>query len=281
MLEQQCLQKCDDIPECKYAMTKPFFRQTPGTKAELFSDAKVMELKGMERTELTVLTKQSRYDVTFWANTCKNIPTNAQYISVEQNVTINRPRKVDYFKPIPGASFCDMMVSGSKHMHSFNPTVDPFRSVTPYYNTTTNTTPPAGSYLGGSVEYYLANQNEAPSIFSVLGPERDTVLFWGGSQWDGYNGIVAYFTAQEPNLPNGQWRCIEDKVVQVDCLGLNVKFRSDNGQHTECSDYVTDAHKNSGTQPITCNATSIADNAWPGGRALTQGNICSRAFWHQ
>jgi hypothetical protein len=72
---------------------------------------------------------------------------------------------VDYFKPIQGASICDMLQSNNKHLWSD----DGINFRQPRYNMT--------SHLGGSATGW-------PKA-NVLGEQRQTLNFWGSTQHEG------------------------------------------------------------------------------------------------
>ena len=55
---------------------------------------------------------QDVFDKKFWKNKCKEIPENAEYIKVKMGIVI------DYFKPVEGSTFCEMLLSKSKHQWS-------------------------------------------------------------------------------------------------------------------------------------------------------------------
>ena len=66
---------------------------------------------------------------------------------------------VDYFRPTPGNSLCDMLASNTKH--EFSP--DAVRWYTPLY---------FSSYMGGSKTSWPKN--------NVPGDNRNYLSFWGG-----------------------------------------------------------------------------------------------------
>lgn len=55
---------------------------------------------------------QTQADVNYWNSKCTNIPSTTQYITVHMGTVI------DYFKPIEGATFCEMLKTSTKHMWS-------------------------------------------------------------------------------------------------------------------------------------------------------------------
>lgn len=53
-------------------------------------------------------------DSVYWAEQCKTIPPNALFIVVEMGAVR------DHFKPVEGATFCEMLQSNDKHQWSYN-----------------------------------------------------------------------------------------------------------------------------------------------------------------
>jgi len=89
----------------------------------------------------------------YWQSECKAVPANATYIKMIMGSAI------DYFKPKPTKSMCDMLASPDQHQWSG----DSKAWVTPLAATVG---------LGGSVDRWLANQSSATD-------KRDTPNFWG------------------------------------------------------------------------------------------------------
>lgn len=53
-------------------------------------------------------------DDVYWAEQCTTIPSNALFIVVEMGAVR------DHFKPVEGATFCEMLQSNDKHQWSYN-----------------------------------------------------------------------------------------------------------------------------------------------------------------
>lgn len=95
-------------------------------------------------------------DTVFWSEACKSVPLTAEYVRVEMgDVT-------DYFRPLPGSSFCDMLTSTNKHLWSPDPTCVGFS--VPHYSS---------DRLGGSAEGW-------PAAF-VGGDSRTALSAWGSA----------------------------------------------------------------------------------------------------
>lgn len=64
----------------------------------------------------------------YWAEKCTTIPSNALFIVVEMGAVR------DHFKPVEGATFCEMLQSNTKHQWSYNGV----EWITPVFNGGTN-----------------------------------------------------------------------------------------------------------------------------------------------
>lgn len=93
-------------------------------------------------------------DDAYWAVKCKIIPSNALFIVVEMGAVR------DHFKPVEGATFCEMLQSNDKHQWSYNGA----EWVTPDFHTGTN--------YGGSDAYWPRDKGRA-------GDNRRYLSYWG------------------------------------------------------------------------------------------------------
>jgi len=93
----------------------------------------------------------------YWLGKCKLIPLNASYIKISMGLN------TDYFKPKDGATFCEMLVSNSKHQWS----EDGAHWFTPVPYTASHT----GSIYGGSDTGWPKT--------NLPGDIRSYLSFWG------------------------------------------------------------------------------------------------------
>lgn len=108
-----------------------------------------------QRVRFAVVKGNDLADDVYWNRNCKSVPIQAGSLVMEFAGT-----STDYFKPVQGASFCDMLTSHNKHQWS----ADGVEWMTPAYYIHTN-------HFGGSAENWPLN--------SVPGDPRRTLPFWG------------------------------------------------------------------------------------------------------
>jgi hypothetical protein len=89
-----------------------------------------------------------------WGTICHNVPTTAGHIQVTMGDVI------DFFRPVPGASFCEMLTSSNRHEWSND-------------LTTWHTPDYYPAHYGGSATNWPAN--------NVEGDDRRFLSFWGAS----------------------------------------------------------------------------------------------------
>jgi len=105
-----------------------------------------------ECTLLTSVDTHGQANQGFWANQCQSIPASATMVRV------NMGSVVDYFKPTPGHSLCQMLQSNT--LHQWSPDGESW--ITP---------PHYGGHLGGSQAHWPNN--------NVDGDQRTYLSFWG------------------------------------------------------------------------------------------------------
>lgn len=116
---------------------------------------------GLTCTKLIDVPGSQLANTAFWANHCSNIPAGAQMIRIDMgNVT-------DYFKPIVGKTYCEML--GSDTLHQYSP--DGVDWMIPVYH---------GIHLGGS-----QNRDDPGWKTKYPGDQRLTVSFWGDNSLKG------------------------------------------------------------------------------------------------
>jgi hypothetical protein len=94
-------------------------------------------------------------DNVYWAEKCKLIPTSTTFLVLDMGSVR------DFFKPIDGASYCEMLQSNKKHQWS----ADGVNWVTPDY---------FALHYGASADFW-------PRDKGVAGDERKHISFWGDS----------------------------------------------------------------------------------------------------
>ena len=94
-------------------------------------------------------------DDAFWAEQCKTIPSNTLFLVVDMGAVR------DFFKPVAGATFCEMLQFNDKHQWSY----DGEDWVTPYYQSNVNNN-------GGSVDNWSKDYGRAED-------KRKYLSFWG------------------------------------------------------------------------------------------------------
>eukprot|EP00729_Bicosta_minor_P012870 gene12870-biopygen29133 len=91
----------------------------------------------------------------YWADKCKTIPSNALFIVVKMGAVR------DHFRPVKGATFCEMLQSNNTHQWSYNGV----EWVTPDFNGN-------GNANGGSDPDWPRDKGRA-------GDNRKYLSFWG------------------------------------------------------------------------------------------------------
>lgn len=110
-------------------------------------------------------------DSAFWAVKCQPIPATASFIKVVMGTA------VDYFRPVEGATYCEMLTSYSKHQYS----KDGVDWITPAYSRQT-------IVHGGSSFNFPTTK--------FKGDERYHLSFWGTD-----SGLVGGCCSTSPTLP--------------------------------------------------------------------------------
>lgn len=100
----------------------------------------------------------TRADDAFWEQQCRRVPAAAQYAIVRMGEV------VDYFKPKPGKTWCEMLTSDTNHMWS--PTAEDGTWMTPPQIT-------FPSHYGGSKSHWPQK--------NVEGDNRRFLSIWGSS----------------------------------------------------------------------------------------------------
>lgn len=123
-----------------------------------------MRSSGEHCTEVVSVPETAETDSKYWEWKCLHIPLTAEYVKVTvADIT-------DYFKPIEGATFCEMLTSYEKHMwsndaiHWFKPEADSW----------------SRQLLGGSK--FGWPKNNVPS------EGREYITFWGSKYGRKYKG---------------------------------------------------------------------------------------------
>ena len=117
---------------------------------------------------VATVTSSAAYNVSrpsFWETACANIPAETGHITVKMGTA------VDHFKPIRGATFCEMLLSNEKHQIM---NTDPQDGSAPGW--TTPEYQPLGltpGALGGSAVDWPAN--------NINGDSRKYLSFWGNT----------------------------------------------------------------------------------------------------
>jgi hypothetical protein len=132
-----------------------------GNLKAMFNDS----LEAYMCTEITSVPDSFSAQPAFWSEECKRIPDDAKYIKIDMGILS------DYFKPIAGATFCDMLTSSNKHQWS----KDGNKWVTPTY---------ASSGLGGSSQGWPATQDPHDKRFGLP--------FWGVQSGTSAGGCCAH-----------------------------------------------------------------------------------------
>jgi hypothetical protein len=122
-------------------------------------------------------------DGAFWNTACLKIPASAKYVVVEMTEVR------DFYRPIQGATFCQMLLSNHQHEWSANG----INWVTPRYSVSAHT----GKLYGGSFLNW-PKQN-------VSGDARKQLSFWGYETADGKGGCcsTSYADYDTPTPENG------------------------------------------------------------------------------
>jgi hypothetical protein len=114
--------------------------------------------------EVETTTKANR---AFWTEKCADIPDETSYLVLTMTTT-DDANVVDYFKPIKGTTWCDMLTSNTKHQWSR----DASEWVTP---------PP---YDGANANFMLGGSKWEWPLKNVDGNTRTYLTMWGN---DGTN----------------------------------------------------------------------------------------------
>ena len=134
----------------------------------------------------------TKADDTFWAEKCKTIPgSTALFLVLKMN------KITDYFRPIEGATYCEMLQSTTKHQWS----ADGFAWQTPAHHQTV--TQPETNFGGSDVDWPQNNSK---------GDARWKLSFWGneGCLNDGCrggccSGAYDVYKAANSNEGSGPW----------------------------------------------------------------------------
>jgi len=98
----------------------------------------------------------------YWAKACEDIPDGVDYVVVHTGAFS------DYFRPVDGATYCDMLTSCDKHEWSSDPTNAKSWVVPPYHS-------PKDGLLGGSDEWSILKRLDG----------RTQVASWGATALPG------------------------------------------------------------------------------------------------
>jgi hypothetical protein len=139
---------------------------------------------GTVATVFATVQTNTHANAEFWTKECQEIPASASYLMLRMGDVH------DFFKPVDGASWCEMLVSNTLHQWSMNG-ID---WKTPAYKS--GGLSKSGLYLGGSADQWPA--------FNVDGDPRVLLSLWGSPAAKGGCCLTTYSSGSiggENNFP--------------------------------------------------------------------------------